>query len=138
MILKVDINSNDFFKQYIQILNPLFNLRKREAEILESFLRVHYKYKDLPNVNQLLFSLSTLRQIREHLNMTTASFNNHKHCLRKKKVMTTTALNPIITNNYPVKGELDITFKLKIVTPITNDNNKVNNRQVGKKIQSIA
>jgi hypothetical protein len=68
--------------------------------------------------------------------MSVASFNNHRMALRKKRAFLNNTLNPLFTKNYPIKGELDITFKLDITKPKNDSNDKGYNRQTGKKVQS--
>lgn len=119
MTLPLNIKAEDFFSYYIQILNPLLKLRKREADMLEAFLRVHYANRHLTNVNQLLFSFHSLRSIRESLDMSVASFNNHKLQLRKKQIFIGNSINPLITK-YPSKGKLDIVFSINILNEKTD------------------
>ena len=115
MILQVKTTPDNFFRTYIGILNPILKLRKREAEILEAFLRIHYVNKARPDVNRLLFSPSILRSIREKLNLTVAAFNMHKYRMRKKEILLGRTINPLITKNYPVDGKLSITFTVNLI-----------------------
>lgn len=114
MTIPITTTTEDFFGLYVSILNPILKLRNREAEILEAFLKVHYTNRTHPSVNQLLFSSSTLRSIRESLKMTVASFNNHKHRMRKKNIFIGRTINPLITKNYPKGNSLNINFALLI------------------------
>ena len=123
MILPIETTPKDFFNLYVSILNPILKLRHREADILEAFLRVHYANRYHSNVNQLLFSSSVLKSIRESLNMTVASFNNHKHRLRKKEIFIGRTINPLITKNYPTNGKLNITFAMSITSTKNGANN---------------
>ena len=115
MQIPINVRADDFFSYYVSILNPLLNLRKREADVLVAFLRVYYANRHLTTVNQLLFSFSSLKSIREHLKMSVPSFNNHKHILRKKKVFVGNSINPLITSNVPKNGKLEISFNLSII-----------------------
>lgn len=114
MIVPIKTLPGNFVSTYISILNPILKLRNREADILEAFLKVYYANKNNPRVNQLLFSHSALRSIKESLGMTTASFNNHKFRLRKKEILIGRSINPLITKNLPKDGKLNITFALEI------------------------
>ncbi len=128
MILPIKTTPENFFSLYVSVLNPVLKLRKREADILVSFLRVHYTNRNHPRVNQLLFSSSNLRSIRETLGMTVASFNNHKFRLRKKEIFIGRSINPLITKNYPVDGKLNITFAMQIQIPLKHEK-RVNNKE---------
>ncbi len=117
MIIPVNTTPSEFFGLYISILNPILKLRQREADMLEAFLKVYYTNKNHPRVNQLLFSSSSLRTIRESLGMTVASFNNHKFRLRKKEILIGRSINPIIVKNSPINGKLNISFVINIKRP---------------------
>lgn len=121
MILPINTTPDDFFRDFIRILNPVLKLRNREADMLEAFLKVYYTNRAHPRVNQLLFSSSTLRLIRESLGMTVASFNNHKFRLRKKEIFIGRQINPAITRAMPVNGKVQITFAVNIVAPKKNE-----------------
>lgn len=111
--IPVKVSSSNFFKSYVKCLNPLLNLRDREAEMLESFLKVHYKNKHLPNVNELLFSFPSLNRIRQSLNMSRESFNNHRMQLRRKQVFIGHSINENLIR-YPKNGKLTITYNIEL------------------------
>ena len=115
MLLQIKTTPNNFFKTYIQILNPLLKLRKKEAEVFEAFLKIHFANRNKQNVNQLLFSSTTLKTIRENLNLSVASFNMHKYRLRKKQILVGKSINPDIVKNYPVNGKINVSFSIQIM-----------------------
>lgn len=125
MTVPIDTTTDDFFTVLVSLLNPVLNLRKREADILTAFLRIHYVNRHDPMVNQKLFSSQILKSIRESLGMTTPSFNNHKFRMRKKEIFLKRSINPLITNAYPKEGKLNICFQITI-RPSTKPNTTTN------------
>lgn len=125
MIVPIDTTTDNFFDVFVSLLNPILKLRKKEADILTSFLRIHFVNRYDPQVNQKLFSTTTLKAIRESLNMTVASFNNHKFRMRKKEIFIGRTINPMITNAYPKDGKVNITFHLRII-PKANTTKPIN------------
>lgn len=114
MLISVNVEVKDFFRKYISILNSVLNLRKREADVLEAMLKVHYENRHSAQVNQFLFSASTMKAIRESLGLTVYSFNNHKHRLRQKKVLIGRSINKQIISDYPKAGKMNINFMINI------------------------
>lgn len=121
--LKSDYKS--FFKNYVRILNPVLKLRDREAEVLESLLRVYFINHSHPDIDKLLFSFRNLKEIRENLKISTASFNNIKMNLRRKGVITSTSINKLIINSdiiSTIKKKRGINLEYRLV--ITNEASK--------------
>jgi 2'-5' RNA ligase len=99
-------------RAYLQILNPVLKLKDKEIEVLSSFLSVWYKNKSNPNIEKLLFSTRIRKVIRESINMSEASFNNHITMLRKKSMIIDKKINPIILSNIKENG-VEITYKIE-------------------------
>lgn len=119
MVKKVSIPVNtplkDFFKVYIDVINPIYKLKKREKEVLEAFLKIYYGNRGLgyDKVNALLFSKEVKKKVREAISMSEPSFNNHLVQLRKKRVFTEDTISRSIVENLPLK-ELEISYQIKI------------------------
>lgn len=124
MQAQLKVTPDNFFKEYVRILNPLLKLRKREAEVLESHLRVYYINHRLPDVDRLLFSFQTQKQIRQRLKMSPASYHNHKCRLRKKQVFIRETINPLIINqtiinNILKNNTISLTYIINSDTKLT-------------------
>ena len=112
MIIPLKANIPKSLKAYLQILNPVLKLKDKEIEVLSSFLSVWYKNKSNPNIEKLLFSTRIRKVIRESINMSEASFNNHITMLRKKSMIIDKKINPIILSNIKENG-VEITYKIE-------------------------
>lgn len=117
MLIPIKTNQQDLFKHYLSILDPFLKLRDKEADVLCAFLKVHYANRHNPQVNELLFSTEVLKALRESINMSESSFNNHKHKLRVKGLLTKDSISPILTKIYDeIKdNRLELTFRLDII-----------------------
>lgn len=112
MIIPLKANIAQSFKAYIQILNPILKLKDKEIEVLSSFLSVWYKNKSNENIDKLLFSTPVRKMVRNSIDMSEASFNNHITMLRKKKMIIDKKLNPSILNGIKDTG-IEITYKIE-------------------------
>jgi hypothetical protein len=99
MLKNIPIKCNDrnFYRYYVELLNPIIKLRKKELDVLANLLYYDNKYKDLEDKirYKIIFDQDTKLEIREALNLSEASLNNNLSELRKKK---------IIVNNQISKG----------------------------------
>ena len=92
-IKSIEINSKNpklFFKQYLQLINPLFNLSEREMSIVALIMyysHVYRKIEDLDNRMTVVFSTSCRADIREELDLSKMYFNNLIFRLRRKGVL---------------------------------------------------
>lgn len=115
MIIPINISQSDFIDYYINLLNPFLKLKPKELEVYISICKVYYHNKDLKDINTLLFKRSTLKAIRQSLNMSTNSFNNFKFKLRSKGLITDTFLSDTTLNLLPLNPtSTEITFKFTI------------------------
>lgn len=118
LVLPVNIDPDNFFNTYLAILNPILNLRKGEAKVLEAFIRLYYINRNHPRVNQLLFSRAGLKTLRESLNMSISSFNIYKFRLRQKELIFKDSISPLLTSSLPQGGKMTISFIINlVVTP---------------------
>ena len=99
MKIPIAISRHDYFSTYVEILNPILKLKKREKELLVEYLKLNYKNKNY-NAVQLksMFSDSSIKwDIRRALKMSEPSFNNHIKQLRDKSIFLNGLLNPLIS-----------------------------------------
>lgn len=114
MIVPISVAPDKFFSIYLTLLDPILNLRPAEAKVLEAFLVLHYRHRNNPRVNQLVFSRSGLKIMREYTGMTINAFNYNKCNLRKKNMLGRLSINESLTKHYPKEGKLTIGFVLNI------------------------
>jgi len=82
-------------------MNPILKLKKREKELLVEYLKLAYKNKDY-NEQQMkaMFADQSIKwDIRNILNMSEPSFNNHIKQLRDKSVFVNGLLHPLVQAN---------------------------------------
>lgn len=91
MLKEIPIKCTDrnFYRYYVELLNPIAKLRKKELDVLAQLLYYDNKYKSLEDKirYKIIFDQDTKLEIREALNLSEASLNNNLSELRKKKVI---------------------------------------------------
>lgn len=110
--IKIPTNRKKFFRQYIEVLKPICDVRDREADVLASLLYQSYLRKDINNLKdrfKLVFDYDTKIKIQEELNMTTAVLRNCISQLRKKGII---GKDNVILPQYLINPDDEI-FSLK-------------------------
>ncbi len=118
MDIPIGVSRHNYFNIYVEILNPILKLKKREKELLVEYIKLAYKHKDY-NDMQLkdMFSDQTIKwDIRKILNMSEPSFNNHIKQLRDNSVFVNGLLNPLINRGLKQVDmhKFDLTYSLII------------------------
>ena len=72
----IKTTENKFFRQYLELLNPLLRLRGKELDVLPE----KHRWK-------LIFDYDTKTEIRTKLQLSDASLNNNLSALRKKGII---------------------------------------------------
>ena len=111
------LDRQKLFRAYVEILQPILNLRKREADVFAQLLFYNNKKKSIPDdVDrfELIFSTKFRKQIASNLGIKDSVLQNCLSELRKKKLVST---ENHITKGYLVypddKG-FAVTFNLNI------------------------
>lgn len=118
MIIPVNVDIKKFYKAYVNALNPILNLKKREVEVLSTILTLCYVNRHLneDKLFNLIFSASARKAMYMSIKMSEPSFNNHLTSLRSKRILTND--NKIVKHllKYPDEKDnvLNITYKLKL------------------------
>ena len=79
-----------FYRQYIEILQPMLKLRKREADVFAELLYHNYLKRDIKDAEdrfKLVFDISTRNKISEKLDISNAVIQQALGGLRKKNVI---------------------------------------------------
>lgn len=114
MEIPIAVSKHSYFEVYVEILNPILKLKKREKELLVEYLKLAYKNKDY-NEHQLraMFSDQSIKwDIRRVLNMSEPSFNNHIKQLRDKSVFVDGLLNPLVNSGLSNIDTYNLNYKL--------------------------
>ena len=110
-----------FFRQYLELLNPLLRLRGKELDVLAELLYHNHKLIDIPLEHRwkLIFDYDTKMEIRSKLQLSDASMNNNLSALRKKGVIENNKVNP----NYVVlpENKFILGFKFNIEESASNN-----------------
>jgi len=104
------------FKGFVTTMQPVLNLRDREADVFAQLLYYNYLKRDIKNLKdrfELVFSSKTKKLIMQNLDIKDSILQNTLSILRKK--------NLIINNEIPLKyhiyltdGKIELTFKFNI------------------------
>ena len=107
-IVPLNTSEKVFFRQYVEILDPVIKLRPKELDVLAELLYHNNKLKDIDSKNRwkLILDYDNKKEMAGGLNISVDSFGNNLSFLRKKG---------IIVDNKVIDGLLvypDKTFKL--------------------------
>jgi len=82
-------SENKFYRQYLEILNPIIKLRGKELDVLAELLYHNNRLKEIPYKHRwkLIFDYDTKSDIRTKLKLSEASLNNNLSALRKKRII---------------------------------------------------
>lgn len=117
MILQKTINRDEFYETYFKLLNPIFNLTNLEINILSEFLKLYQDFKNIEEVNKLVFSSASRQLVSDRLNISKYNLNNYIKSLRQKNMIIDTGNGEYIFNPYLKvipEDDFDITFKIKL------------------------
>lgn len=114
---KLDIKTDrrTFFRQYVELLQPLLKIRNREADVFGELLYHTYLKKSISNKTdkfKLVFDSDTRIEIEKKLDISAAVLRNALTQLRDK--------NLIVNNQIPdlflvdPESEFSLTFKFNI------------------------
>jgi hypothetical protein len=115
----ITINSNNhkqFYKQYLEIVNPFFNLSNREISVVSLIMYYTYVFRSIEDLDHRMtavFSTTCKADIRDELDLTKEYFNNLIFRLRKKGILKGNLINsnlyiPIDENTYELKFNFNV------------------------------
>lgn len=117
MDIPVAISKHSYFSTYVEVLNPILKLKKREKELLVEYLKIAYKNKDYNELQlKSMFSNQDIKwDIRRVLGMSEPSFNNHIKQLRDKAVFVNGLMNPLVNAGLlGIDNNFNLNYKLMI------------------------
>ena len=110
------VEPRKFYRQYIEILQPILKLRKREADVFAELLYHNYLKRDVKNSEdrfKLVFDISTRNKISEKLNISNAVIQQALGGLRKKNVIKGITLRETFAVE-PSNGVFNLNFKFVV------------------------
>lgn len=121
MNIKIDTNSDLFYRQLLELLsnfNPIKKLRTGEIKVLSEIMKQHYNFKDVVKSDHLrknlVFSQDTKQIMCENLGISRDTFNTNLSILRKKGVLNKDNSLIKVLNIFPEEEfKFEVTFKLR-------------------------
>lgn len=83
-VVRIKINKKDFWKKYLELLNPVLKLRDKEREVFSCILVLVTGNKNNPNLEKQLLGYKSRVKIRTYVDISEASLNNNICNLRKR------------------------------------------------------
>jgi hypothetical protein len=113
--ISINTSKSKFFRQYLELINPMIKLRGRELDVMAELLYHNNQLKSIPHKQrwQLILNYETKTEIRSKLKLSDASLNNNLSALRKKGILSDSGIvkNFLI---YPVDNcKLSFKFDIK-------------------------
>lgn len=89
MQIPVKTTKGKFFREYVELLNPVLRLRKRDLDVLSELLQYNNKLLKIPPKERwnLIFNYDAKLEMSTKLGMSRESFAMHLSNLRRKKVI---------------------------------------------------
>tara|TARA_R110000868_G_scaffold11475_2_gene56161 strand:- start:2006 stop:2374 length:369 start_codon:yes stop_codon:yes gene_type:complete len=118
--IPIKTSSVKFYRQYLELINPLIKLRGKELDVLAQLLLYNNDLKKIPEEHRwkIIFDYDTKTKIRTELGLSDASMNNNLSALRKKGLIKN---NQVMKNFlvYP-KDKVKITFNFMMADESKN------------------
>jgi len=113
-VVKIPCTRDNFFRYYVELLNPIVKLRKRELDVWAQLLYHNDKYKGLDDEIKfkMVFDYATKAKIANTLDISMDVLNNNLSELRKRKII----VDNKIPKGYQVhleENEYSLTFNFK-------------------------
>jgi hypothetical protein len=104
------------FKAFVTTMQPVLNLRDREADVFAQLLYYNFLKKDIKNLKdrfELVFSTKTKKLIMQNLNIKDSILQNTLSILRKKNLIINNEI-PLKFHIYPTDNKIELTFNFKL------------------------
>ena len=109
-------DAKEFFKQYLELINPFFKLSNREVSIIALIMYYSHIYRNIEDIEHrmtVVFSTSCRASIREELDLSKEYFNNLIFRLRKKGILNGNLVNKNIYTEL-TNGSYELNFKFYV------------------------
>jgi hypothetical protein len=104
------------FKAFVTTMQPVLNLRDREADVFAQLLYYNFLKKDIKNLKdrfELVFSTKTKKLIMQNLDIKDSILQNTLSILRKKNLIINNEI-PLKFHIYPTDNKIELTFNFKL------------------------
>lgn len=124
MVIPVQTEPADIIRAYILCYNPILKLKPREVDVLDAMLKVYFSLKKATKAGHIKMNEIDTRLndsmgrkvIRDLINMSEASYNNHYVQLKKKKIITEDDKIKSFLKNID-SGDISINYKIILIKP---------------------
>jgi len=109
-------DARTFYRRYLELLQPMLRLRKREADVLAELLYHNYLKKEITDEDdraELVFHVSTRKKIQEYLKVSSPVIQQALGGLRKKELIAGIKLRNFILVE-PQDGVFSLTFNFVV------------------------
>jgi len=105
----ISTDESKFYRQYLEILNPIIKLRGKELDVLAELLFHNTRLKDITSTLRwkLIFDQDNKTVIRQKLDLSEASLNNNLSALRKKRII----VDNEVLKNFLVKPDSNFSLR---------------------------
>tara|TARA_R110000751_G_C13785448_1_gene481497 strand:+ start:86 stop:469 length:384 start_codon:yes stop_codon:yes gene_type:complete len=112
MVIPIDVKIDNFYRYYVELINPIIKLRKRELDVLAKLMYYNNEYKDLKEDIRfkIVFDYDTKIKIAKELDISLDVLNNNFSELRNKKIINDNRLSKGFQIYHNTK-EHKLTFK---------------------------
>lgn len=112
-------NKTEFFKAFINLLQPIINVRPKEVEFLAVLLKYRNEISkaltDEDEIAAVLFSTKKRKEMRDELNMDEFAFNTILYDLRRKNLISKNIINKkIIPTVSDSMKQFNLNFKINV------------------------
>jgi hypothetical protein len=127
-IVTIPCNKINFYRYYVELLNPIVKLRKRELDVWAQLLLYNNEYRQLKEEIRfkIVFDYETKAKIAKDLKISMDVLNNNLSELRKKKIVVDNKI-PVGYQVYMEDNQYNLTFNFKA----KDGKGKANNAQNG-------
>jgi hypothetical protein len=111
--IPLQTNERKFFRQVLELLNPLLKLRHKELDVLAELMYKNNVLRTIPVEHRwkLILDSASRKEMKESAKQSTASFNNNIAILKKKKHITEKGIKPFL--DFPYDPSFTLTFEFK-------------------------
>ena len=126
-IVTIPCSKINFYRYYVELLNPIVKLRKRELDVWAQLLLYNNEYRQLKEEIRfkIVFDYETKAKIAKDLKISMDVLNNNLSELRKKKIVVDNKI-PKGYQVYLENNEYNLTFNFKAKDGTTESNNAQN------------
>ena len=111
--IPLQTNERKFFKQVLELLNPILRLRKKELDILAELMLKNSILRTIPIEHRykLMLDSASRKEMRLSTKQSEAAFNNNLAQLKKTKMISESGIKKFLDIPYDPSFKLIFEFK---------------------------